>query len=294
MIRAMQRALSDARLERAASEQRVYRPEQGRALVGRVVARGLADEHRDRHYLVVDAIDGRAYYVGIGSGSDVEALPVGAVVRIVAREGVRQSDRAVAAIAAENGGRYSAVLHARRDPGASPSFIAAHERRLEGLRRGLGLSAMARAYGRSGRTTSIGLRGTRRGPGATGRWSWTCSRRCARAAVGFDGATWLDHQRRPGIHCRCAEAGFGREVRAAAALRRAWLLRQGLASEEHGEFVLEPGAIAALRRRELLRVAAGLASATPARTLSSGAKARAVQQDTVARRLDLAAGRFRP
>jgi hypothetical protein len=54
------------------------------------------------------------------------------------------------------------------------------------------------------------------------------------------------------------DAGFGREVRAAAAARRQWLVAKGLAEEQDGRTVYRPGMIAALQRRELFRVAGQL------------------------------------
>ncbi len=46
-----------------------------RQLVGRVVARGLSDEMDDRHYPVLDGVDGQMHYVNIGRGDAVEPLP---------------------------------------------------------------------------------------------------------------------------------------------------------------------------------------------------------------------------
>lgn len=140
IVRTMQRALNGARLERAPARQAVFAPGAGETLVGRVIARGLADEHRDRHYLVVDGLDGRAHYAAIGAAGAVEPLPDGAVVRLSAvHAGVRESDRTIAAVAAASGGRYDAARHRRHDPVASPAFVAAHVRRLEALRRGMRL-----------------------------------------------------------------------------------------------------------------------------------------------------------
>jgi type IV secretory pathway VirD2 relaxase len=48
-----------------------------RPLVGRVAMRGLADELADRHYLIVDGVDGGTHYVGIGKGDAVEPLAEG-------------------------------------------------------------------------------------------------------------------------------------------------------------------------------------------------------------------------
>lgn len=35
-----------------------------------MVATGLLDEHRDRRYLIVDAVDGQSHYVDIGENSE--------------------------------------------------------------------------------------------------------------------------------------------------------------------------------------------------------------------------------
>jgi membrane-associated phospholipid phosphatase len=78
IIRTMQRALAQARLECSPSAQVIHdREPTGPAtiVVGRVVARGLADELRDRHYLIVDATDGRSHFVDIGTGDATEPLP---------------------------------------------------------------------------------------------------------------------------------------------------------------------------------------------------------------------------
>ena len=292
LVRTLQRALTAAGLDRAPGAQHVFDPGPGRALIGRVVGRGLDDEQRDRHYLIVDGIDGRAHYARIGVGDAVEALPEGAIVRLMPREGgLRDSDRTIAAIAAANEGRYSQALHRRHDPGATQAFVEAHERRLEGLRRSLRL-------GRDGH----------------GTWSLPTDylarleRHVARAAreapasvevlspvrierlPDHDGATWLDDVLAGGDAVPAREAGFGREVRSALVLRRAWLLEQGLAAEDQGEVVPGVGAVATLRRRELLRVAAGLARETGKDFFDAGEGMRV--EGVVARRLDLASGRF--
>jgi len=51
------------------------------------------------------------------------------------------------------------------------------------------------------------------------------------------------------------DAGFGREVRSAQAMRRQWLITEQLADEQDGQTVYRRGMLAALQRRELLRVA---------------------------------------
>lgn len=139
IIRTMQRALGKGDGPRPA-ELVVH---DGRSplapLIGRIAARGLSDELRDRHYLIVEGVDGRAHYVDAGPGQALEPLPVGAIVRVTpASPAVRPADRAVAEIAAANDGNYSPALHRAHDPSAGPSFIDAHVRRLEAIRRGIG------------------------------------------------------------------------------------------------------------------------------------------------------------
>ena len=292
VIRTMQRALSAAGLERSPGAQQVHEPALGQALVGRVVARGLDDELRDRHYLVVDGIDGRAHYVRIGAGESVEVLPEGAIVRLSARvAGVRQSDRTIAAIAAASEGRYSGALHHRHDAGATAGFVEAHLRRLEGLRRGLrlerdgeGVWTVPADY--LERVEKQEARALRERPVEVE----VLSPVPLAALPGHDGATWLDRVLADGEGAPAREAGFGREVRSALAVRRAWLLRQGLASDEQGELVMGTGTVAALRRRELLRVAAGLAQATGKDFVEPDDGMRV--EGIVMRRIDLASGRF--
>jgi type IV secretory pathway VirD2 relaxase len=292
IVRTMQHALTAAGIERAPVSRRVFDAAAGQELVGRVVARGLDDEHRDRHYLVVDAIDGRAHYAPIGAADAIEALPGGAIVRLVPRAGgVRQSDRTIATIAAAGEGRYSVELHRRHDPGATVAFVEAHGRRLEALRRSLRLERdgdgvwvvpadyLARverheAHGLRERPVSVEV----------------LSPLPLAVLPEHDGATWLDDLLAAGDGAPARDAGFGRELRSALVLRRAWLLRQGLASEEHGELVLGTGAVALLRRRELLRVAAGLARDLDKDFVEPGEGMRV--EGVVARRVDLASGRF--
>ena len=76
--------------------------------------------------------------------------------------------------------------------------------------------------------------------------------------VDADAATWLDRVLVADDPLAVREAGFGREVRTAQAVRRQWLIAEGLTEEQEGRTVCRPGMLAALRRRELLRVAGQL------------------------------------
>src|SRR3546814_6102729 len=84
IIRTMQRELTSRNLDRAAADRVIYDPAAAGAapIIGRVVMRGLADEHEDRHYLLVDGIDGRNHYDEIGTGEMVHTIPKDAIVQL--------------------------------------------------------------------------------------------------------------------------------------------------------------------------------------------------------------------
>lgn len=271
VIRTMQREFTRLKVARAAADQVIYDPSQEgtKPLVGRVLARGLADEFEDRHYLIVDATDGRSHYVPIGKGGQ-GGLDVGAgepgslsgsIVRIEPlRPSVREVDRTIAAIAAANGGYYEIDLHLRHDPNATQAYAETHVRRLEAMRRESGL--------------------VEREP--SGRWTisaehlervstWQQARiRDRPVAVEvltneplgklaqMEAATWIDRELNSGAPQPAREAGFGKELSDARDRRRQWLLAQGFAEECQGRTVFVDGMMDALRRRELLRVSGGL------------------------------------
>ena len=135
IIRTMQRELTRLRLERAGVDQ-VIADAQSEPVIGRVLHRGFADEHRDRHFLLIDGVDGRVHHIDIGRGEATEPLSTGVVVRLEHREAeVRAADRTAAEVAAANGGRYSVDLHLAHDPSATEAFAETHVRRLEAMRR---------------------------------------------------------------------------------------------------------------------------------------------------------------
>ncbi len=230
-------------------------------VTGRVVARGLSDEISDRHYLIVDGVDGQAHYIDIGKGEATEPLPEGSIVRVTPKSiEPRKVDRTVTEVAAANAGRYNIDIHLKHDPGASERFAETHIRRLEAIRRATG--------------------NIEREPDGT--WILTpdhldtvtdYERGRARAApviveklshptldqqVGSDGATWLDRDLIADTSEVPRDSGFGREVREAQSRRRQWLVAEGLAREEQGKTLYRADMLDSLRRRELTRVAGQL------------------------------------
>lgn len=261
--REMQRAFAARGLEQPTADRVIHEPGEVRAVVGRVVLRGLADELHDRHYLLVDGLDGRVHYVGIGKGEAVEPLPEGAIVRVTPFEhGPWPVDRTIAAIASQNGGQYSVDAHLRFDPSASRAFAETHVRRLEALRRSM--RGVERAPDGSWeiapdhleRIEKLQVRQRRDRPVAIETLSCVPLGHLPRA----DAATWLDRQLTADAPEPLRDAGFGSEVRAALAARRQWLIADGLAHEDGGIVTYRAGFVETLRRRELLRIAGQLSS----------------------------------
>ena len=295
IIRTMQREFTSRGLERAPIDQAIYDPlaPGARPLVGRVIGRGLADEHADRHYLIVDGVDGRSHYVAIGKGAGLDLVPEGAVVRIdPLRAEVREVDRTIAAVAAASGGRYDIDAHLRYDPSATEGFAETHVRRLEAMRR-LSGSVTREPSGQwiiaddhLVRAEAHETRVLRDRPVAVE----ILSPRRLSHLIEAEAATWLDRTLVAADPLPLREAGFGAEVRDAQDRRRQWLIAQGLA-EESGPTARYPAdLLATLGRRELMAVAAQLSDELNLAFVEPGPGARI--EGVARRRIDLLSGRF--
>lgn len=290
IIRLMQREMTRATVDRA--QHRIHMPEDG-PLVGRLIARGLADEHRDRHYLLVDGVDGQAHYVDVGVGASVEQLPDDATIRVVPLEAkLRDIDRTIAEVAAANSNRYSVELHLRHDPSARQGFAETHVRRLEAMRRAR--MDVARdpdgtwriSVDHLGEAERFERRQLRDRPVEIEILSSEPVERLA----GIEGATWLDRELAAPSDIHARDAGFGREVRVAMDARRQWLVEQDLAEDTGQGIRLRQNALAVLQRRELLKVAAGLSEELGKDFVEAKPGDRI--EGRVVRRIDMASGRF--
>lgn len=295
VIRTMQWALKEKGLSRPWLDRAEFVADDPEAppLVGRVVMRGLADEHRDRHYLIVDGVDGHVHYVDIGLGQSVEPITEGAIVRVSGRGlGIRESDRTVAEIAAANGGRYSVDLHLRHDPTATQAFAETHVRRLEAIRRATGGvereadGTWIIAADHADRVSAYEARQHRDNPVAVDVLSPAPLAELTRA----EAATWLDRELAAATPVPVRDAGFGRDVRQAMAQRTQWLIDAELAEREGQRVRFAPQAMAMLERRELTAIGEGLSRelGKPMRDLASGERI----EGQLVRRLDLKSGRY--
>ncbi|MDR3391869.1 MAG: relaxase/mobilization nuclease and DUF3363 domain-containing protein [Sulfuriferula sp.] len=289
IIRTMQRAMSGRRRELT-----VFQPsEDGRAIVGRVAGKGLADELYDKGYLVIDGIDGKAHYVVLPPRSELERYPTGAVVEVKGSDGVRVADRNIAALAAD--GVYRTDHHlavaqgqstANRDP---REVVAVHVRRLEALHRAGIVEREAEGVwrvpddlaerGRQYDTQRLG------GGVAVELKSHLPIERQARVI----GATWLDQQLIGGGK-GLGDLGFGAEVKDALHQRADFLIEQGLA-ERHGQrIVLARNLLGTLRERELAEAAQDIAAETGLeyRPMADGQRVTGIYRRSVM----LASGRY--
>lgn len=261
IIRTMQRAMSGKQRDLV-----VFQPgEDGRAIVGRVVGKGLSDELFDKGYLIVDGTDGKAHYVALPPRSELEQYPTGAVVEVKGSNDVRTADRNIAALAVDGVYRtdhHLAVAQGQASPDRDPrDVVAAHVRRLEALRRAGIVEREAEGVWRvPGDLAERGRQydAQRLGGGvAVELKSHLPIERQTRVI----GATWLDQQLIGGSR-GLGDLGFGSEVKDALQQRADFLTEQGLAERRGQRVILARNLLVTLRNRELAKVAQGIAAET--------------------------------
>lgn len=259
-------------------------------VLGRIAAKGLADELNDRGYLVVDGIDGRAHYVKLPAGFDLAALPVDGIVEARPAGQARTVDRAIAAVAAD--GIYRTADHRvqlrqakDRDP---QSAVEVHVRRLEALRRAGIVERVADGVWRV--PPDLMQRAQRHdAQKATGVAIDLRSHLPIDQQVRAIGATWLDRQL-VGDGQGLAASGFGSQVREAMHGRVDFLTEQGLAERRGQRVVLARDLLAMLRDRELASAGQSLQDQTGQtyRALQEGQRVSGVYHRSV----QLVSGRF--
>jgi len=292
IIRTMQRELTARNLDCAGVDRQIHDVLQ-EPVIGRVIHRGLADEHRDRHYLIVDGIDGRVHYINVGRGDLTGPAPEGSIVRVSrAVAEIKSADRVIDAVARSNGGIYSIEAHLRHDPTATQTFAEAHVRRLEALRRSQS-GVERRADGRwtvasdyLERAAAYEAARVRAQPVVVDTLSLLEPAKLERA----EAATWLDRELGSATPLAVRDVGFGRELRASLSVRRQWLIEQDLAEATGNSVRLCPGALETLRDREL--AATGASIAAELRKPFSVALMGDRFEGRLSRRVDLLSGRY--
>jgi len=264
ITRTMQRAMRGEPRELAVFEPGQDADGRGRTILGRVAAKGLTDELRDRGYLVIDGVDGKAHYVALNARDELANYPSGAVVEVKGSADVRAADRNITALA--SGGLYRtdhhlAIAQGQAVPGRDPQdVVAAHVRRLEALRRAGIVERVAEGLWKvPDDLTEQGRRydAQRLGGVAVELKSYLPIERQARVI----GATWLDQQLIGGGR-GLGDLGFGAEVKEALQQRADFLEEQGLAQRRGQQVILARNLLGTLRNRELMQAAKDIAAET--------------------------------
>jgi len=289
IIRTMQRVMGGAQRELAVFES----GEDGRALVGRVAAKGLADELYDKGYLVVDGTDGKAHYVTLPPRTDLEQYPTGSVVEVKGGVGARASDKTIVALAVDGLYRtdqHLAVAQGQATPERDPrEVVAAHVRRLEALRRAGMVERVAEGLWKV--PDDLPERGCRYdsqrlGGGVAVELK---SHLPIERQVRVIGATWLDQQLIGGGK-GLGDMGFGGEVQDTLRQRTDFLVEQGLAERRGQRLILARNLLATLRSRELAKTTRDIAAETglAQRPVSDGQRVVGIYRRSVL----LASGRY--
>ena len=288
IVRTMQRAMSGVPRDLV-----VFEPgENTRPVVGRVVAKGMADELYDRGYLVIDGTDGKAHYVALNAKVELEQYPVGSVVEARGSAEVRAADKNIAALAV--GGLYRTDHHltmakaqatSERDP---REVVGAHVRRLEALRRAGIVERMAEGVWRV--AADLPEQGRQYDMQRLGGVSVELrSHLPIEQQTRVIGATWLDQQL-IGSASGIADNGFGGEVRDALRQRADFLVDQGLAERRGQRVILARNLLGTLRGREIDATAKAIAAETGLthRPVADGERVSGIYR----RNVQLASGRF--
>ncbi|AHC47881.1 relaxase/mobilization nuclease domain-containing protein [Achromobacter xylosoxidans] len=264
IIRTMQRAMRGEPRELAMFEPGQDTNGSGRTILGRVAAKGLADELRDRGYLVIDGVDGKAHYVALNARDELANYPSGAVVEVKGSADVRAADKNIAALASDGLYRtdhHLAIGQGRAKAGRDPQeVVAAHIRRLEALRRAGIVERVAEGLWKV--PDDLAERGRqydaqRLGGVAVELKSHLPIERQARVI----GATWLDQQLIGG-GSGLGDLGFGGEAKQAMQQRADFLAEQGLAERRGQRVILARNLLGTLRNRELAQAAKDIAAET--------------------------------
>ena len=231
-------------------------------IIGRIAAKGLADELNDRGYLVVDGIDGRAHYLRLPAGADLAVLPVGGIVELRPPGQERAVDRTISGLARD--GVYRTTDHLEqlwreetRDPQAT---VDVHVRRLEALRR-VGIVERVAEGAWQVSPDLVRRAQAHDEQKATGLIIELRSHLPIDRQVRTIGATWLDRQLVRGGK-DIAPQGFGAQVREAMTIRVDFLIEHGLAEYRARRVVLARSLLTTLRDRELTMVGKALQAET--------------------------------
>jgi type IV secretory pathway VirD2 relaxase len=218
-------------------------------IIGRIASQGRVDELYDRRYLIIESVDGRAYYLTLPARASPTEFPRSAIVEVGRSATPRGVDKNIVRFAEHGLYRTSRHLESLGRRADAEVLVQAHVRRLEALRRAGVVERLEEGVWRV--PADLPARGLEydasRDPNAT---IHVRSHLPLRDQVRSIGATWLDQQLLDG-KTRPALSGFGVELRRALDARQEFLVESGFAARRGQNIVLMKDLLATLRNRDL-------------------------------------------
>jgi type IV secretory pathway VirD2 relaxase len=98
IIKTMHRALTEARIERSTVNFAIHGENDRPPLIGRLVARGLADELSERAFAIIDGVDGRAHHLRFPNIEATSDAAPGAIVELRRFEDAIGAERVALAV----------------------------------------------------------------------------------------------------------------------------------------------------------------------------------------------------
>jgi type IV secretory pathway VirD2 relaxase len=296
VIKTMNRALQAEGVQRDPASFIIHDVAPATPIVGRIIDKHLSDELGENLTLIIDGVDGRTHNVPSVDPAGVKDISIGSIVEIGSAEtGHRPADRTIAGVAEDGVYQPSRHLEQARFDGRVPggdydSFIDAHVRRLEALRRaGIvdridadhwrlpdDFASRAAAYD-AGRNRQLNIR--------------VLSNFDLESQIDADGATWLDRRLVGRGPADLVTAGFGQDVQQAMERRREHLIGQGDAiRHDDGRILYRRNLLATLEQRDVISAGSTLAASRslPFRAAGDGETVQGVFKQTV----QLSSGKF--
>lgn len=231
-------------------------------VTGKLIGKGFSNESEDSYYLVVEGIDGKTHYADLKHNEDIQDYQRGSIVELSPKNiEPQKSDLNISRIANNNGGFYSAEIHADEGSGNSISYIQSHVRRLEALRR----ANIVRRFSDGSfdipdnyleKVENYQKIQAQKSPlNVTVKSQFSLD-----VQVTSSGATWLDKNLVSKDKLSMSNTGFGSEVDAALKRRQAYLIAQGFAKDTEQGIAFERGMLNRLEQQEITKVTAKISN----------------------------------
>lgn len=251
ILKAYHKAMKDSQLVRNNLGDVIYEPDapDAKSITGRVIKTGILDDVNDRAFAVIDDVSGQALFVPMGGGNNLEDMNRGDIVCLTPnRYAPKPSDMNIENVASRNGRIYDMASHMKFDDSARPSFLEAHVRRLEALRRA-GIVTRLENGGWSIPGDFLSRVEDHESRKLAGRpvKVTVLARGRLNALSTTMGVTWLDREL-VGPSCESGRTGFGLEMRQALEARRQFLSNAGILQDGR---TMDQSHLSELEKRDL-------------------------------------------